>query len=161
MSLSNSADTFRKLYYDNGSHAGCIVYVGAAQANAESVEAIKKTLTESRGKGAFRNILLHAPGGGKDGVQILPFQQITAKDEFLNIKGSARDDILAAHRVPPQLMGAMPDGNAALGDVEKAARVFFINELQPVMEAMKHVNEWLGSEVMRFNPYALLQDNAS
>ncbi|EFE9533802.1 phage portal protein, partial [Escherichia coli] len=130
-------------------------------ANAESVEAIKKTLTESRGKGAFRNILLHAPGGGKDGVQILPFQQITAKDEFLNIKGSARDDILAAHRVPPQLMGAMPDGNAALGDVEKAARVFFINELQPVMEAMKHVNEWLGSEVMRFNPYALLQDNAS
>ncbi|ENE3311172.1 phage portal protein, partial [Escherichia coli] len=58
-------------------------------------------------------------------------------------------------------MGAMPDGNAALGDVEKAARVFFINELQPVMEAMKHVNEWLGSEVMRFNPYALLQDNAS
>ncbi|ENC2501524.1 phage portal protein, partial [Escherichia coli] len=80
VSLSNSADTFRKLYYDNGSHAGCIVYVGAAQANAESVEAIKKTLTESRGKGAFRNILLHAPGGGKDGVQILPFQQITAKD---------------------------------------------------------------------------------
>ncbi|TXQ80638.1 phage portal protein, partial [Escherichia coli] len=48
VSLSNSADTFRKLYYDNGSHAGCIVYVGAAQANAESVEAIKKTLTESR-----------------------------------------------------------------------------------------------------------------
>ncbi|HAX2347811.1 TPA: phage portal protein, partial [Escherichia coli] len=95
VNLSNSADTFRKLYYDNGSHAGCIVYVGAAQANAESVEAVKKTLTESRGKGAFRNILLHAPGGGKDGVQILPFQQITAKDEFLNIKGSARDDILA------------------------------------------------------------------
>ncbi|ELC8119368.1 phage portal protein, partial [Escherichia coli] len=153
--------TFRKLYYDNGSHAGCIVYVGAAQANAESVEAVKKTLTESRGKGAFRNILLHAPGGGKDGVQILPFQQITAKDEFLNIKGSARDDILAAHRVPPQLMGAMPDGNAAFGDVEKAARVFFINELQPVMEAMKYVNEWLGVEVMRFNPYALLQDDAS
>ncbi|HFO8158232.1 TPA: phage portal protein, partial [Escherichia coli] len=43
----------------------------------------------------------------------------------------------------------------------KAARVFFINELQPVMEAMKHVNEWLGVEVMRFNPYALLLDNAS
>lgn len=161
VSLSNSADTFRKLYYDNGSHAGCIIYVGTSQANAESVEAIKKTLTDSRGRGAFKNLFLHAPGGGKDGVQILPFQQITAKDEFLNIKGSARDDILAAHRVPPQLMGAMPDGNAAFGDVEKAARVFFINELQPVMEAMKHVNEWLGVEVMRFNPYALLLDNAS
>ncbi|HGF2305544.1 TPA: phage portal protein, partial [Escherichia coli] len=51
VSLSNSADTFRKLYYDNGSHAGCIIYVGTPQANAESVEAIKKTLTDSRGRG--------------------------------------------------------------------------------------------------------------
>lgn len=26
----------------------------------------------------------------------------------------------------------------------------------PVMEAMKHINDWLGEEVIRFNPYALL-----
>jgi hypothetical protein len=25
------------------------------------------------------------------------------------------------------------------------------------MEAMKHVNDWLGEEVIRFNPYALLE----
>ena len=29
-------------------------------------------------------------------------------------------------------------------------------ELMPVMEAMKHINDWLGEEVIRFNPYALL-----
>lgn len=71
--------------------------------------------------------------------------------------GDTRDDILAAHRVPPQLMGAMPDGAGSFGDVEKAARVYAINELTPVMEAMKSVNDWLGEEVIRFNPYALLE----
>lgn len=99
---------------------------------------------------------MHAPGGGKDGIQILPFSQITTKDEFVNIKGVSRDDMLAAHRVPPQLMGTMPDGNGLFGDIEKAARVYAINELTPTMEALKYVNEWLGEEVIRFNPYALL-----
>lgn len=155
-SLAHSADMFRKLYYDNGSHAGCIVYIGAGQVDDKSMKAVKETLTGTRGKGAFKNLLLHAPGGGKDGVQILPFQQITAKDEFINIKNATRDDILAAHRIPPQLMGAMPEGNGSFGDIEKAARVYAINELTPVMEALKVVNEWIGEEVIRFNPYALL-----
>lgn len=156
-SLSHSADMFRKMYYENGSHAGCILYIGASTVDDESMKSIKKTLTDARGKGAFKNLLLHAPGGGKDGVQLMPFSQISAKDEFLNIKSVTRDDILAAHRVPPQLMGAMPDGNGSFGDVEKAARVFAINELMPAMEALKHVNDWLGEEVIRFKPYALLE----
>lgn len=158
-SLSHSADKFRKLYYDNGSHAGCILYVGASQVDPESIKVVQKTLSEARGKGAFKNVLIHAPGGGKDGVQLLPFSQISAKDEFMNIKAVTRDDILAAHRVPPQLMGAMPEGNGSFGDVEKAARVFAINELMPAMEALKHVNDWLGQEVIRFNPYALLNSD--
>lgn len=90
-------------------------------------------------------------------MQILPFSQISAKDEFLGVKTATRDDILAAHRVPPQLMGVIPQSNGSFGDVEKSAKVYAINELTPVMEAMKHVNDWLGEEVIRFNPYALLQ----
>jgi capsid portal protein len=31
--------------------------------------------------------------------------------------------MLAAHRVPPQLMGAIPEGNGSFGDVEKAASI--------------------------------------
>lgn len=119
------------------------------------MKAVKETLTGARGKGAFKTCCCMRRGG-KDGVQILPFQQITAKDEFINIKNATRDDILAAHRIPPQLMGAMPEGNGSFGDIEKAARVYAINELTPVMEALKVVNEWIGEEVIRFNPYALL-----
>ncbi|SXE38014.1 phage portal protein, PBSX family [Klebsiella variicola] len=82
-------------------------------------------------------------------MQILPFQQITAKDEFINIKNATRDDILAAHSIPPQLMSVMPEGNGSFGDIEKAARVYAINELTPVMEALKVVNKWIGEEVIR------------
>lgn len=156
-SLSHSADMFRKMYYENGSHAGCILYIGTSQVDDAGVKQIQQTLAGARNKGAFKNVVIHAPGGGKDGVQLMPFSQISAKDEFLNIKSATRDDILAAHRVPPQLMGAMPDGNGSFGDVEKAARVFAINELMPAMEALKHVNDWLGEEVIRFKPYALLE----
>ncbi|MGJ0626405.1 phage portal protein, partial [Xenorhabdus bovienii] len=58
--------------------------------------------------------------------------------------------------VPPQLMGIMPTGGGNFGDVEKAAKVFAINELSPVMESLKSVNDWAGQEVVRFAPYALL-----
>jgi len=73
-SLSHSADKFRELYYDNGSHAGCTLYVGAAQVDPESIDVTHKTLSEARGKGAFMNVLIHAPGGDKDGVQLLPLR---------------------------------------------------------------------------------------
>ncbi len=119
------------------------------------MKVVKGTLTGEREKCAFKNQLLHALGSGKNGVQIIPFQQITAKDEFINIKNTTRDDILAAHRIPPQLMGTMPEGNRSFGDIEKAARVYAINELTSVMEALKVVNQWIGEEVIRFNPYAL------
>lgn len=49
--------------------------------------------------GNFRNLFLYAPGGKKDGVQILPVTEIAVKDEFFNIKNCTRDDVLAAHRV--------------------------------------------------------------
>jgi capsid portal protein len=35
--LAHSADKFRKLYYDNGSHAGCIVYVNSAMADRRAL----------------------------------------------------------------------------------------------------------------------------
>ncbi|MBE1237870.1 hypothetical protein IHV25_09465 [Phaeovibrio sulfidiphilus] len=39
---------------------------------------------------------------------------------------------LAAHRVPPQLLGIIPNNTGGSGDVEKAARVFAINEIAPL-----------------------------
>ncbi|MDP3637340.1 MAG: hypothetical protein Q8R51_08150, partial [Azonexus sp.] len=41
------------------------------------------------------------------------------------------------------------------GDVEKAAAVFAANEITPLQERMKEVNDWLGVEVIKFRPYEL------
>ncbi|MFS6755240.1 capsid portal protein, partial [Staphylococcus aureus] len=65
------------------------------------------------------------------------------------------DDMLAAHRVPPQLMGIIPTNTGGFGDVEKAARVFVRNELMSLQKRMMEVNDWLDDEVISFEPYIL------
>ncbi len=132
------------------------MYLFAALADDKAVESLKKSLTEARKGKAFKNIFVYAANGGKDGIQILPFSQISAKDEFVGIKDTTHDDLLAMHRIPPQLMGIIPQGSGSLGDVEKAAMVFWFNELLPLMESMKSINDMLGVEVIRFKQYALL-----
>ncbi|WP_272518061.1 MULTISPECIES: phage portal protein [unclassified Providencia] len=154
--LNHSATLFRTNYYENGSHAGVMVYLSAALADDKAVESLKKSLTEARKGKAFKNIFVYAANGGKDGIQILPFSQISARDEFVGIKDTTRDDLLAMHRIPPQLMGIIPQGSGSLGDIEKAAMVFWFNELLPLMESMKSINDMLGVEVIRFKQYALL-----
>lgn len=100
---------------------------------------------------------MYAPNGKKDGIQILPVSEVAAKDEFFNIKGVTRDDMLAAHRVPPQLLGLVPNNTGGFGAVEPAARVFVQNELEPLQARFRQLNEWLGEEVVQFGEYKLLQ----
>ncbi|HDP7264261.1 TPA: Presumed portal vertex protein, partial [Escherichia coli] len=73
--------------------------------------------------------------------------------EFLNIKNVSRDDMMAAHRVPPQMMGIMPNNVGGFGDVEKAANVFVRNELLPLQKRIEEVNDWLGEDLITFNSY--------
>ncbi len=42
--------------------------------------------------------------------------------------------MMAAHRVPPQMMGIVPSNVGGFGDVEKAANVFVRNELLPLQK---------------------------
>ena len=56
-------------------------------ADQESIDSLKKTLTDTRRGGAFKNVLLHAPGGGKDSVQDpCPSVRYRAKDEFVGVR---------------------------------------------------------------------------
>lgn len=67
-------------------------------------------------------------------------------------------DLLDAHRVPFQLMGGKPENIGSMGDVEKVAKVFVRNELTPLLERFKEINDWLGMDVIRFKPYELDKD---
>ncbi|HWL46174.1 MAG TPA: phage portal protein [Sphingomonadaceae bacterium] len=154
--LNEAATLFRRRYYDNGSHAGYILYATDAGLDDEDAEDLETALAGTKGLGNFRNLFLHVPGGKKDGLQLIPIGEAAAKDEFLGIKNTTRDDMLAAHRVPPQLLGVVPANAGGFGDVEKAAAVFFRNEIEPLQTRLLELNDWLGAEAVRFAPYDLL-----
>lgn len=153
--LNEGATLFRRKYYTNGSHAGFILYMTDAAQKQEDVDTLRKALKDSKGPGNFKNLFMYAPSGKKDGIQIIPVSEVAAKDEFLNIKRASRDDQLASHRVPPQLMGIVPDNTGGFGDVEKAANVFVANELEPLQARMMELNERVGEEIIAFNDYGL------
>ncbi|MCC5882463.1 MAG: phage portal protein [Halomonas sp.] len=153
--LNESATLFRRRYYLNGSHAGFILYVNDPAQDQKDIDAMRQALKDSKGPGNFRNLFLYSPKGKKDGVQVIPVSEVAAKDDFWNIKNLTRDDQLAGHRIPPQLMGIVPTNSAGFGDVEKAARVFVANELEPLQESLKEINEIVGEEIVRFRSYTL------
>lgn len=153
--LNESATLFRRKYYLNGSHAGFIMYMSDPAAQQSDVDNIREAMKKSKGPGNFRNLFMYSPNGKKDGIQIIPLSEVAAKDEFLNIKNVSRDDMLAAHRVPPQMMGIIPSNVGGFGDVEKASRVFVRNELIPLQKRLEELNDWLGEKVITFGPYEL------
>jgi len=153
--LNESATLYRRKYFENGAHAGYVMYVTDPAQNKEDVSALRDMMSKSKGDGNFRNIFYHAPNGKPDAIKIIPLSEVATKDDFFNIKNATRDDLLSVHRVPPQMMGIIPSNTGGFGDVEKAAKVFVRNELVPLQERMKELNEWVGQEVMRFNDYEL------
>lgn len=125
--------------------------------NEKDVTALRQALKDSKGPGNFRNLFMYAPNGKKDGLQVIPISEVSARDEFFNIKNVTRDDVLAAHRVPPQLMGIIPNNTGGFGDAAKAAAVFNANEIKPLQQRFRELNEWLGVEVVDFEPYVVVE----
>ncbi len=62
---------------------------------------------------------------------------------------------MAAHRVPPQMMGVMLGNVGGFGDVEKASKVFVRNELIPLQKHLQELNTWLDDEIIKFQSYTL------
>ncbi len=154
--LNEEATLFRRRYFKNGSHMGYIFYLNDAGVSNEDADKIRQAMKEGKGAGNFRNLFLHSPAGKKDGLQIIPIGEYATKDEFLGIKGTTRDDILAAHRVPPQLLGVIPQNGTGFGDVRTATDAFHFAEIEPLQLRILEVNDWLGDEAIRFRDYVPL-----
>jgi PBSX family phage portal protein len=152
--LNENATLFRRRYYLNGAHAGFILYVNDAFADQETAQKVADKMRSAKGVGNFKNMFFYMPGGKKDGVQILPIGDIAAKDEFSGVKNISRDDILIAHRVPPQLIGIVPANSGGFGKVGEALDTFFQIEIAPMMRRMMAMNEFFDAEILRFENYS-------
>jgi len=148
--LNESATLFRRKYYNNGSHAGFILYMTDAAQKEEDIDALRNALKNAKGPGNFRNLFVYAPNGKKEGLQLIPVSEVAAKDEFGSIKNITRDDMLAGLRIPPQLMGIVPQNAGGFGSITDATEVWVQNELEPLQARLQEVNEWAGEEVVRF-----------
>jgi capsid portal protein len=62
--------------------------------------------------------------------------------------------MLAVHRVPPQLMGIMPNNIGEFVNVEKENKVFVRNELVPLQEKLKELNNDIGHKTICFREYS-------
>lgn len=152
--LNESATLFRRKYYNNGSHAGFILYMTDSKLDDADVEGLKKAMKDSRGPGNFRNLFLHAPGGDKDGMKLIPISELAAKDEFLNIKNVTRDDVLASQRTPPQLLGIIPSNAGGFGSIKEARESYWYSEIMPEQNQIAYaVNEWAGDEIVVFKGF--------
>ena len=151
--LNESATLFRRRFYNNGAHAGFILYSTDPQLTEQAQDAITMQLQAVKGNGNFRNLFVHAPNGKGDGLKVIPFNEVAAKDDFLSVKDVSRDDVLAAHRMPPVLLGIVPKSAGGLGDIAKAADVYYLTEVEPIMQAMQQVNDWAGEPLISFRPY--------
>jgi len=147
--LNENATLFRRRYFENGSHAGYILYATGQFADGD-VDKMREALKKSKGPGNFRNMFVHAPDGKENSIKLLPIAEVGAKDEFLGIKNTTRDDVLAAHRVPPQLLGIIPANAGGFGDPAKALDSFHELEIEPLQSVFLELNEVLGVEVVRF-----------
>jgi len=156
--LNEAATLFRRKYYQNGAHAGYILYMTDAAQSSSDVDRMRQAMRDTKGLGNFRNLFMYAPNGKPDGIKILPLSEVATKDDFFNIKKASRDDLLSAHRVPPQMMGIIPDNSGGFGDAVKASQVFVRNELTPLQERLKEINDWIGEEVINFRTYELSSD---
>lgn len=153
--LNAAATRFRVRYYKNGSHAGFILYSTDSQIDEAGWENIKLQLSQSKGDGNFKNVVIRSPNGSPDGLKLIPIAEVAAKDDFLNIKMISAEDMMTIHRVPPALMGVVPKNTSGLGDAETVARVFAMNEVKPMQQSFLDLNERVGLELFRFADYEI------
>ena len=144
MLLNEDATLFRRRYYLNGAHLGYIFYTSVANLADKEKDAIRDAVKSSKKIGNFRNLFLHLPNGREKDVQIIPVGDFSTKDELEKIKNISRDDIIAAHRIPPALASIVPaEARGGFGDMVKADQVYEKNEIVPIRNILTQINEHL------------------
>ncbi len=148
--LNEAATLFRRRYYQNGSHAGYILYA-TGDIDENDTKKLREALRQSKGPGNFKNLFVHAPGGKEGSLKILPIAEVGAKDEFLGIKTATRDDVLAAHRVPPSLIGIVPAQGTTPGNPLQSVLMFLALEIMALQRRFEQMNDQVGRPLFGFD----------
>ena len=147
--LNEAATLFRRRYYLNGAHAGYIMYA-TGDIDVADTDKLKAAMKAAKGPGNFRSMFVHAPNGKEQSIRIIPIAEAAAKDEFLGIKSASAADVMASHRVPPQLLGIVPAQGSAFGNPVDAVAMFERNEIRPLRAVFLDLNDRMGVPAVAF-----------
>ena len=105
--------------------------------------------------GQFKNFYVHIGQQADSDIKLLPVGHGIKDDNLLDVSQVCAQDCLMAHRVPPALLGVVPNNVGGFGDVEKAAMVFYQNYIKRIQSVILQINQHTPSPVIQFNPYTL------
>jgi len=151
--LSEEAVLFRRKYYINGAHSGFLLYMNNPNLTEEQENDIKQKLNSAKGLGNFKNMFVNGKGKDKEKPELIPVGQLDAKDEFSKMKNVTTGDILAAHRIPLDLMSIVREGFSGASDLNKVDKIFYKNELRPIGEMLLELNDFAGFDVIEIREY--------
>ncbi|MEQ1636695.1 MAG: phage portal protein [Methylococcales bacterium] len=149
--LSEDATLFRRKYYLNGAHMGFILVTNDAGLDESTAKTIEQKVRQSKGIGNFSSLYINIPrSASKEPVQIIPVGDIGTKDEYQRIKETTEAELLAMHRMRPELMGIIPKNSGGFADPEKTMRVYHELEVQSMQQIFLELNDIIPGEPVRF-----------
>ena len=154
--LNDDARLFRRQYYRNGSHAGYLLYMNEPKMSEETERDIRNKLTAKEGM-AFKNLFVNSKGKDTKPPELKPIGQVEAKDAFKDVMNQTTNDVLCIHRIPLELMSVKREGLATSNDLGKVDKIFYKNELLPLIDSLAELNVFVGIEVITANPYESLE----
>ena len=143
---------------------GFILYTNDPNITAEVEDEIKAKIEQSKGVGNFSNLYVNIPRGNPEGVKLINIGEVTAKDEFSNVKNITAQDVLTAHRFPAGIAGIagiIPQNAAGLGDPVKAEATYKKNEIAPLQRKfMRAVNDDPGIPPRLYLTFAIDEESS-
>lgn len=75
-------------------------------------------------------------------MQLIPISDVASKNDFTSINNISRDDLLAALRIPLQLMGILPQNVGGFGSKREAPRCWLNELVQAQARPAQMTNGW-------------------
>lgn len=150
--LSEASTLFRRKYYVNGAHLGYILVTNDANISPETEAQIEQAVKQGKGAGNFRSLYMNVPkSNSREPVKVIPIGSIGSNDEFQAIKEVTEMEMLAMHRVPPNLAAIIPANNGGFGDLIKTLQAYHELEVQALQGKFLQLNEVISGNPVVFN----------
>lgn len=146
--INQQADLFNKAFFDNGGRPDLAIIHENARPTDEQIAAYKEFFSENfKGANNAHRTLLAYTESSDDKSSNIRFEELGKINDlsFEHLKAIARDEIAAAHGIPPRLLGIITSGQLG-GGSELISQLHMFNELEikPKIELIEGFFETIG-----------------